>query len=69
MRDYTNLKEKIKLFNNYGISQTKIAQMANIDRSVITKWLNGNRQNISEESKNAIYLTLKIIAENLYKNI
>ena len=58
-------KEKVKAFIDCGISQAKIAEMAQINRSTLTKWLNGERNNISDETKEALEIALATIADRL----
>lgn len=58
-------KEKIKKFNECGISQSKIADMAQISKSTLCKWMNGDRENISEETQSAIEVALANIADTL----
>lgn len=58
-------KEKVNTFIDCGISQAKIAEMAQINRSTLTKWLNGERSNINDETKEAIEVALATIADKL----
>ena len=48
------LKQKINQFKQCGISPAHIARTAGISKATISAWLNGNRENISDETKDKI---------------
>lgn len=58
-------KKKIQLFNECGISISKIAEQAGISKTTISKWMNGTRPNITAETEEAIEEALMTIADNL----
>ena len=60
-----NTKEKIKIFMECGISQAKIADMAQIDRSTLSKWISGQRDNINDATKEALEVAMANIVDRL----
>lgn len=62
-------QEKINVFVECGISQTRIAELAGINKSTLTKWMNGTRENIGEETQAALDAALFDIANRLYKAV
>lgn len=58
-------KEKVKVFVECGIPQTKIADIAQIDRSTLSKWYRGDRENISAETETQIEVALASIVDML----
>ena len=62
-------KEKINVFIECGISQTKIAELAGINKSTLSKWMNGTRDNIGEETQAALDAALYDIANRLYNAV
>ena len=59
------LKQKINQFKQCGISPAHIARTAGISKATISAWLNGNRENISDETKNKIETAMREIADEL----
>ena len=58
-------KEKVLVFMECGISQAKIADMAQINRSTLSKWVSGQRDNINDETKEALEVALATMADRL----
>ncbi len=58
-------KEKVLVFMDCGISQAKIADMAQINRSTLSKWVSGQRDNINDETKEALEVALATMADRL----
>lgn len=58
-------QEKVKVFVEYGFSQTKIAEMAGINKSTLGKWVRGDRLTISEDSRQSIEAALMEITDNI----
>ena len=48
------LKEKIQRFKDNGITPAFIARRAGISKTTIMKWLNGERDNISDDTRDKI---------------
>lgn len=59
------LKQKINQFKQCGISPAHIARTAGISKATISAWLNGNRENISDETKDRIETAMREIADEL----
>lgn len=59
-------KNKIRVFIDCGITMSKIAEMAGINKSTLIKWMNGDRDNISEASQIAIDAALLEIADKIH---
>lgn len=59
------LKQKINQFKQCGISPAHIARTAGISKATISAWLNGNRENISDETKDKIETAMREIADEL----
>lgn len=59
------LKQKINQFKQCGISPAHIAGTAGISKATISAWLNGNRENISDETKDKIETAMREIADEL----
>ena len=59
------LKQKINQFKQCGISPAHIARTAGISKVTISAWLNGNRENISDETKDKIETAMREIADEL----
>lgn len=58
-------KEKVLVFMECGISQAKIADMAQINRTTLSKWISGQRDNISDETVNALEVAMATMADRL----
>lgn len=58
-------KDKVKIFMECGISQAKIADMAQINRSTLSKWVSGERDNIADDTINAVEVALATIADKI----
>lgn len=59
------LKQKINQFKQCGISPAHIARTAGISKATISAWLNGSRENISDETKDKIETAMREIADEL----
>lgn len=59
------LKQKINQFKQCGISPAHIARTAGISKATISAWLNGTRENISEETQDKIETAMREIADEL----
>lgn len=59
------LKQKIIQFKQCGISPAHIARTAGISKATISAWLNGSRENISDETKDKIETAMREIADEL----
>lgn len=59
------LKQKINQFKQCGISPAHIARTAGISKATISAWLNGTRENISDETKDKIETAMREIADEL----
>ena len=58
-------KDKVKVFMDCGFSQKRLAEMAQIDKSTISKWVSGQRENISNETENALEVAMAEVADRI----
>jgi transcriptional regulator with XRE-family HTH domain len=64
-----NTRDKVRMFVECGISQTKIADIAGINKSTLTKYMNGTRETITDETQAALDAALYDIANRLYNAV
>lgn len=63
-----DVKEHLRFFAEHGMSITYIANRMNVSPSTLTKWLNGQK-GITHKHEGEVFLTLKLILEELQENL
>ena len=61
-----DMKSKVKVFIDCGFTMSAIASAAGINKSTLIKWMNGERNNISEASQMALDAAFMDIADKIH---
>ena len=61
-----DMKSKVKVFIDCGFTMSAIANAAGISKSTLIKWMNGERNNISEASQMALDAAFMDIADKIH---
>lgn len=61
-----DMRNKVKVFLDCGFTMSAIANAAGISKSTLIKWMNGDRENISEASQMALDVAFMDIADKIH---
>lgn len=64
-----SIKEKTKIFIEHGVSIAYIAKLAGLNKATISRWLNGTRETVKEETEDRIENALAEIASTLFNTV
>lgn len=60
------MKSKVRVFIDCGFTMSAIANAAGISKSTLIKWMNGDRENISDASQVALDAAFMDIADKIH---